>query len=111
MNEPDNEKNKPRKRGKRAARAAEVPKVRERRGRYRVQAGDFKAGCLSLMDEVRETGVEYVITKRGRPVAKLGPVTHEDLRPFVNRSRGVIEATPEDLLAPIGENWEVDADL
>lgn len=63
------------------------------------------------MDRVKETGAEYVITKRGRPVAKLGPVTEEDVRPFVNRSRGVIQANPEDLLAPIGEDWEVDADL
>lgn len=111
MNEPDSGKRKRPKRGKRGTRATEIPKVRERRGRYRVRAGDFKAVCLSLMDEVRETGVEYVITKRGRPVAKLGPVTGDDTRPFVNRSRGVIEAAPEDMIAPIGEDWEVDADL
>lgn len=39
----------------------------------RVQAGDFKARCLELMDRVAESGVEYTITKRGRPVAKLVP--------------------------------------
>lgn len=111
MNELGSGKSKPRQRAKRTARATEIPRVRERRGRYRVQAGDFKAVCLSLMDEVRETGVEYVITKRGRPVAKLGPLTDEDVRPFVNRSRGVIEADPANLLAPIGDDWEVDADL
>ncbi len=55
---------------------------------YRIPAGDFKATCLKLMDRVKETGVEYVITKRNRPVAKLAPVTDEDLRPFVGRSRG-----------------------
>lgn len=112
MNEPAGSgKSKRRKRAKRAARRTEIPRVRERRGRYRVRAGDFKAVCLSLMDEVRETGVEYVITKRGRPVAKLGPVTDDAVGPFVNRSRGVIEADAADLLAPIGEDWEVDADL
>jgi prevent-host-death family protein len=78
---------------------------------YRIPAGDFKATCLKLMDRVKETGVEYVITKRNRPVAKLAPVTDEDLRPFVGRSRGVITATREDLMAPVGEDWEVDADL
>lgn len=111
MNEPGSGKSKRRKHAKRAARATEIPRVRERLGRYRVQAGDFKAVCLSLMDEVRETGVEYVITKRGRPVAKLSPLTDEDVRPFVNRSRGVIEADAADVLASIGEDWEVDADL
>ena len=38
-----------------------------------IPAGQFKAKCLQLMDEVQRTGVELVITKRGRPVAKLVP--------------------------------------
>jgi prevent-host-death family protein len=36
-------------------------------------AAEFKTRCLELMDRVRETGVEYVVTKHGRPVAKLVP--------------------------------------
>ena len=39
-----------------------------------VPAGEFKAKCLRLMDEVDETGVTIVITKRGRPVSRLVPV-------------------------------------
>jgi prevent-host-death family protein len=77
----------------------------------RIQAGEFKATCLRLMDEVEETGEEIIIIKRNRPVARLAPVKGTGLRPFVGRSRGVISAAREDLLAPIGENWEVDADL
>lgn len=38
-----------------------------------VAAAEFKATCLQLMDRVRETGVEYVITKHGTPVAKVVP--------------------------------------
>jgi prevent-host-death family protein len=37
----------------------------------RISAADFKATCLELMDRVRETGMEYVVTKHGKPVAKL----------------------------------------
>ncbi len=37
-------------------------------------AGEFKATCLALMDEVGATGREIIITKRGKPVAKLVPV-------------------------------------
>lgn len=36
-----------------------------------IGAGEFKAKCLQLMDEVREEGIELIITKRGKPVAKL----------------------------------------
>ncbi len=38
-----------------------------------IAAARFKATCLELMDRVREAGVEYVVTKHGRPVAKLVP--------------------------------------
>ena len=38
-----------------------------------IAAGEFKATCLRLMDEVNETGVPIVITKRGRPVSRLVP--------------------------------------
>lgn len=38
-----------------------------------VGAAEFKARCLELMDRVQETGAEYVVTKHGRPVAKLVP--------------------------------------
>jgi len=38
-----------------------------------VAAAEFKATCLELMDRVRETGAEYVITKHGVAVAKLVP--------------------------------------
>lgn len=36
-----------------------------------IPAGEFKAKCLALMDEIAETGDELVITKRGRAVARL----------------------------------------
>jgi prevent-host-death family protein len=42
-----------------------------------VPAGVFKQGCLRMLDEVAETHQEIVITKRGRPVAKLVPVKQE----------------------------------
>lgn len=81
------------------------------RRRRTIPAGQFKPACLKLMDLVNETGEEIVITKRNRPVAMLVPVPDAELRPFVGRSRGVIHAAREDLLAPLGEDWEVDADL
>ena len=36
-----------------------------------VEASDFTATCLQLMDRVAETGEEIVITRNGRPVARL----------------------------------------
>ena len=39
-----------------------------------IAAGEFKSKCLRLMDEVAETGVPIIVTKRGRPVSRLVPV-------------------------------------
>lgn len=40
----------------------------------KVAAGAFKANCLAIMDEVRAKRETVVITKRGKPVAKLVPI-------------------------------------
>ena len=40
-----------------------------------INASDFKARCLSILDRVRATGERVVILKRGQPVAELGPAT------------------------------------
>ena len=48
-----------------------------------IKASEFKAKCLKLMDEVAETGEEIVITKNGRPTARLVALpgkTQESLR-------------------------------
>jgi prevent-host-death family protein len=42
-----------------------------------IPAGDFKARCLAIMDEVQAKRQAVVITKRGKPVAKLVPVEQE----------------------------------
>jgi prevent-host-death family protein len=36
-------------------------------------AGKFKSECLRIMDEVRQSREPVLITKRGKPVAKLVP--------------------------------------
>ena len=36
-------------------------------------ASEFKAKCLVLLDQVERTKQAIVITKRGKPVARLGP--------------------------------------
>jgi len=42
-----------------------------------VPAGKFKAHCLAIMDDVQAKREAVIITKRGKPVAKLVPVEQE----------------------------------
>ncbi len=38
-----------------------------------INASDFKAQCLAILDRVQTTGERVLILKRGRPVAELLP--------------------------------------
>jgi prevent-host-death family protein len=38
-----------------------------------IAAGQFKAQCLAIMDQVLQSGEPVVITKHGKPVVKLVP--------------------------------------
>lgn len=42
-----------------------------------IAAGAFKAKCLAIMDEVQARHESVLITKNGKPVARLVPVEEE----------------------------------
>ncbi|MDX2346183.1 MAG: type II toxin-antitoxin system Phd/YefM family antitoxin [Legionella sp.] len=48
----------------------------------KISAGEFKAKCLKLMDEVQAQHQPIVITKHGKPVAKLVPIESSDIEYF-----------------------------
>ena len=43
----------------------------------KIAAGSFKTNCLAIMDQVQAKHETVVITKHGKPVAKLVPVNTE----------------------------------
>lgn len=71
-----------------------------------VGSADFKARSLKLIDHVREARVEYVITRHGRPVAKLGPVDVPHQSRFVGSMRGSVLAY-DGPFDPIPGTWSV----
>jgi len=66
-------------------------------------AGEFKAKCLEVMDEVASTGKAIVLTKRGKPVAQLVPIARrpETLRGFL---KGRIRSG-KDVVRPVRVTW------
>lgn len=69
-----------------------------------VAAARFKAECLALLDRVAETGEPLVVTKRGRPVARVVPMETSKPKSLLGSVREV-----GDILAPIGAVWEADS--
>lgn len=70
-------------------------------------AGEFKAKCLKLMDRVQRTHEEVVITKFGKPVAKLVPAQEVSSKPLFGFMKGEA-AVLGDIIAPTGEEWDVE---
>jgi len=69
----------------------------------KIAAGEFKARCLTLMEDVRSTREPLVVTKRGKPVVKLVPVDDEK-DDFIGRLEGVFRVVG-DIESPI-DGWE-----
>ena len=70
-----------------------------------ITATEFKAKCLSLIDEVQEKGGELIISKHGRPVARLVPVGAD--KPWlVLRGKGRFTGDP---FAPVVDEKDIEA--
>lgn len=71
-------------------------------------ASEFKTRCLELMDRVRETRESYLITKHGKPVARLVACEAGDAeRPFFGSMAGTI-LKYERPFDPIPGEWFTD---
>jgi prevent-host-death family protein len=66
-----------------------------------ISASEFKAKCLALLDDVAEKGQPLVVTKRGRPVARVLPV--ERPRSLLGTVEFLVD--DDDLIAPLYEQW------
>ena len=82
------------------------------RKKQSVGAAEFKARCLELVDRVRESRAEFVITRHGTPVAKLVPVEPDDTphQSFVGSMSGTVLRydRPFD---PIPGDWTINTPL
>ena len=67
-----------------------------------IPASQFKTHCLALLDEVAESGVAIVVTKHGKPVARLEPIEP----PPSLRGSVTYHVSDEELIAPLWENWD-----
>jgi prevent-host-death family protein len=71
-----------------------------------IQASEFKAKCLALMDRVARTGDTIVITKKGKAIAELRP--HRPPRPptLIGLHKGQVRAEG-DIVSPLASKlWE-----
>ena len=70
-----------------------------------IDAEDFKAKCLQLLDAVAAQREPLIITQRGKPVAKLVPVPPQSA--LFGALAGSV-ASESDIVAPVGDAWEAE---
>ena len=65
-----------------------------------IAAGEFKARCLALLDEVATTGIPILVTKRGKPVARVVPLEGQ-------ASHGLLGSILHegDIVSSLDERW------
>ena len=69
-----------------------------------ITATQFKAKCLGLLDEVAATGEDLIVTKRGRPVARVVAMV-----PPASLLGSVTQLVGDDeLIAPLTESWDAE---
>jgi prevent-host-death family protein len=74
-----------------------------------IRASAFKAQCLALLDQVERTHVEIVVTKRGRPVARVVPLDRPDAPASTDRSVTLLTESDEAYFST-GERWDAQDD-
>jgi prevent-host-death family protein len=68
-----------------------------------VPAGKFKAQCLEILDRVAERKEEVIVTKHGKPVARVVPLASKK----ENLLRNSVTVLG-DIVGPILDDWEAD---
>lgn len=73
-----------------------------------VAISEFKAKCLSIVDQVHKTKRPIRITKRGKPVAEVIPPAPDQPKDIFGFMRGEVEILG-DIISPASDpdDWEV----
>jgi prevent-host-death family protein len=72
-----------------------------------IGAGEFKAKCLHILDEVNRTRVAVTVTKRGKPIALVVPMPAEPGSSY-GIAKGTISYAKDDDLLSTMEVWDAD---
>ena len=75
-----------------------------------ISAVEFRSKCYTILDQVDKTQTEFIITKRGRPIAKLTRYNEAPQgEPLLGALAG-LGRTIGDVTSPVAEekDWELD---
>jgi prevent-host-death family protein len=72
-----------------------------------IAVSDFKARCLTLLEEVAQTHNMLIITKFGKPIAKVSAIEHTK-PPLLGSWKGVMQVEGDIVQFDTSDEWAVD---
>jgi prevent-host-death family protein len=70
-----------------------------------IAVSEFKTRCLEILEGLRNTGHELVVTKHGSPIARVVPVT-TPRRALRGLMKGEMEIVGDIVQADFSNDWE-----
>ena len=73
----------------------------------RIQISKFKATCLAVLDRVAQTREPVLVTRRGKPIARIVPPAPSPAGSWLGAMKGSV-TIHGDIVAPVSESsdWE-----
>lgn len=73
----------------------------------KITATNFKTKCLRIMDQVNEYHEEVIITKHGKPIAKLLPISTEPGKTLYGFMKNSVKIKG-DITIPLEDKWNAE---
>lgn len=68
---------------------------------------EFKAKCIAVIKEAQRTREAVIITRRGRPVARVEPIVDDDKERQLGVFRGMMKIKGDIVAASATSDWDM----
>jgi prevent-host-death family protein len=83
-----------------------MAKARKPAQTHTIGVAEFKARCLALLDDVGKRGDEIIVTKRGKPIAKIEPIAAVPVQPLKGMLAGRMKILGDIVYFNVADDWE-----
>ncbi|NWG13394.1 MAG: hypothetical protein HXY20_07675 [Acidobacteria bacterium] len=68
---------------------------------------EFKSKCIGVLKDCRRSGKAVIVTLRGRPIARVGPILESEERRTLGIHQGRMELHGDVVRSETTQDWEV----
>ena len=76
----------------------------------KINVSEFKAVCLRLLEQIRQTGEPLQILKNGEPLAVVYPAKPKKRKGSFGALKDSLTGSLGDIMSPLDVDWEADSE-